>query len=83
VFEVDDTHEEVAKRVSLRAVVAEEYVVVLEGGDGPAVQGAVHDVARAAPPPQTERVAVPVVRQVSTIVFVLEAVVSGKSSGLG
>jgi hypothetical protein len=43
----------------------------------------VHDVSRPAPPAETERVAVPVMRQVSTIVFVLEAVVSGKSSGLG
>jgi hypothetical protein len=83
VVEVDDAHEEVAKGVSLRAVVTEEYIVVLEGGDGPAVESAAHDVARSAPATETERVAVPVMRQVSTIVFVLEAVAGCKSLGLG
>jgi ribosomal protein L15E len=83
VVEVDDTHEETAKGVSLRAVVTEEYVVVLEGGDGPAVETAMHNVARPAPATETERVAIPVMRQVSTIVFVLEAVAGRKSPGLG
>jgi hypothetical protein len=82
VVEVDDTHEEVAKGVSLRAVVPEEYVVVLEGGDGPAVKSAVHDVARPAPATETKRIAIPVMRQVSTIVFVLEAVAGCESPGL-
>jgi hypothetical protein len=83
VGEVDDADEEVAKGVSLRAVVTEEYVVVLEGGDGPAVESAVYDVARPAPATETERVAVPVMRQVSTIVFVLQAMAGCKSPGLG
>jgi hypothetical protein len=83
VVEVDDTHEEVAKGVSLLAVVTEEYVVVFEGGDGPAVERAMHDVACPAPATETERVAIPAMRQVTTIVFVLEAVAGGKSLGLG
>src|SRR3954466_11507388 len=82
VVEVDDAYEKVAKGISLDAVVTEEYVAVLEGSDGPAVQSAVHDVARPAPATETERVAVPVMRQVSTIMFVLEAVAGGKSPGL-